>query len=248
MNLLEAEKLLFLSGNFLIFLNAIWLILVLFSRKLIDNKAINWLTHYSFYAFLISIIELILIKYILVKDFIYFNEVFDFLGRLGIHDMNFMSPLSYLIKFIFLPLFFMNIFKEPKWRHFYILLMVGLLLFELIQFFVFKTYQRYDSLSSTVKNLFIIFSSGLFLFKLSKSNYGSISLMKNTYFLIGIGLFIPALTELFLEFIFTKLYETDLITFYKYYLLRNASQAFGFLILIKAFWHARYLKFLPEKY
>lgn len=237
-----------LSGSFLFFLNLTLVIIAVKRRTFYKRLAVNCLYYLAVFSFLLSFFELILIKFILVKDFIFFNEVFGFFGQHGIHDLNFISPFSYLVKFIFLSLFFINIFKEFKIRQLFILLMGGLLLFELIQFFVFKTYQRYDSLSSTVKNVFIIFSSGLFLFKISKSSYGSISLMKNTYFLIGIGLFIPALTELFLEFIFTKLYETDLITFYKYYLLRNASQAFGFLILIKAFWHARYLKFLPEKY
>ncbi|WP_255070943.1 hypothetical protein [Lacihabitans sp. LS3-19] len=114
--------------------------------------------------------------------------------------------------------------------------------------FYFKSYQSYDSLSSTVKNIFIISGSGLLLFKIYKADISNISLYKNTYFWIAFALFITAITELFLEFIFTKLHESDLVGFYKLYLVRNALQMMFFTLIIVGFLNAKYLKYLPEKY
>ena len=120
--------------------------------------------------------------------------------------------------------------------------------FELVQVFVFKSYQGYDSLSSTVKNFFILGGAGLLLYRVYLSPNVSLSLQKNPYFWICLGLILPALAELFLEFIFTKLYQTDPTTFYRLYLVRNASQMVGFTLLIVGVWQTKYLKYLPKAF
>ena len=122
------------------------------------------------------------------------------------------------------------------------------MIFEIVQVIFFDSYQRYDSLSSTLKNSVIIGSVGLLLYRIYKHPSVSISLTKNTYFWLCLGLLLPALSELFLEFIFSILYRTDLRQFYSLYLLRNSSQFVGYVLLMVGVWQAHYLRFLPSAY
>lgn len=145
---------------------------------------------------------------------------------------------------LFLQDSFQNIILKKAFQY----LMWVLIVFESIQVFVFKSYQGYDSVSSTVKNIFILGGFGLLLYRVYTQKNGSLSLQKNPYFWICLGLILPTLAELFLEFIFTKIYQTDLISFYKLYLVRNASQMIGFTLLIVGVWQVKYLRFLPTMY
>lgn len=245
--LLELELIILKTGYLVLLLNSFLFLYSFYFR--------NWLSKpiYQVYQFIgaifyLAVLELILIKFILIREFKYFEKVNDFLSTFGIKTYDFISPPNYLIKFIFLGLFFSQVFVHTKVTLFYKYLIPILVIFESIMIFYFKSYQSYDSLSSTVKNIFILSGSGLLLFKIYKADISNISLYKNTYFWIAFALFITALTELFLEFIFTKLHDSDLIGFYKLYLVRNALQVMFFLLMIVGFLNAKYLKYLPEKY
>jgi hypothetical protein len=245
--ILELELILIKTGNLVLLLNFLLFIYGKFQQNGF-SKPIYSIHQLTKYLFFLSMIELILIKFILVREFRYFEQVNDFLTSFGIKTYDFISPPSYLIKFIFLGLFFRTIFKNNHLSNFYKFLIPSLVFFELIMIFYFKSYQSYDSISSTVKNIFIISSSGFLLYNIYKSDISNISLYKNTYFWIGFALFITALSELFLEFIFTQLHKTDAISFLNLYLVRNAFQMAFFIMMIVAFLNTKYLRFLPEKY
>lgn len=248
MQLKELTEILLYSGNLVLFLNLILVIIGFINRNKIVSNSPKWVWYLLVYSALLSLIELFLIKFILVKDFIYFSQVYSFMTSLGIKNFNFISPPSYLIKFIFLSLFFRDLFQDPLKKRFFQYLMYALVVFELVQVFIYRSYQGYDSLSSTVKNVFILGGTGLFMYKLYRADSHGIVLYKNPYFWLTLGLMLPALAEIFLEFIFTKLYKTDLLSFYKLYLVRNASQIVGFTLLIVGVWQAKYLRFLPKEY
>lgn len=245
--LLELELLLLKTGNLVLLLNFLLFIYGKFQQNGF-SKPIYSIYQLTKYLFFLSIIEFILIKFILVREFKYFEQVNVFLTSFGIKTYDFISPPNYLLKFVFLGLFFSNVFKNKKNSNFYNYLILSLVLFELIMVFYFRSYQSYDSISSTVKNIFILTGSGLLLFKIYKAEISNISLYKNSYFWIGFALFVTAISELFLEFIFTKLHDSDLIGFYKLYLVRNAFQVAFFIMMIVAFLNTKYLRFLPEKY
>jgi hypothetical protein len=171
--------------------------------------------------------------------------ILDFLGT---RTTSFVNPISYIIKFIFLGLFFRDIFKNSQIKHFFQYLMGALVIFEVVQIVIFKSYKDYNSLSSTVKNIFILGGMGLLLYKLYRTDSRGIPLQKSSYFWISLGFLLPAIAEIFLEFIFTKLQKTDLLSFYKLYLVRNASQIVGFTLLTISVWQAKYLRFLPKEY
>ena len=243
------EKVVNSSANLILILNFILVIYVFSKREQIYKFSLKWIFFLLVGTLLYSLLEQVLVNYILVSKFIFYkSHILPLIKKLKIVDMNFLAFINYLIKFIFLSLFFRDLFQDPLKKRFFQYLMYALVVFELVQVFVFKSYQGYDSLSSTVKNVFILGSTGLFMYKLYRADSHGITLYKNPYFWLTLGLMLPALAEIFLEFIFTKLYQTDLLSFYKLYLVRNASQIVGFTLLIVGVWQAKHLRFLPKEY
>lgn len=247
MNILELEKILVITGNSILILNGILALAYLINKPL-KTKNINLVFRWSLFAFLLGLFELFLMKFVFINDPFFIANIKPITRPLGIIDYSFISSISYIFKFYFFGMFFSLIFANKIDQRIFIFLTWGLLLFEIIMIFYFKSYQSYDSLSSTVKNIFILSGSGLLLYRIHKAEISNISLYKNTYFWIGFALFITALTEIFLEFIFSQLQDSDLVSFYKLYLVRNAFQVAFFIMMIVAFLNTKYLRFLPEKY
>lgn len=244
MNENELEGFLKLTENFYVILSITIWVLALWKRQYLNCYLIWYVALIT--CFLCA--EWLLVNIIFVKKYGFIPYVSPFLDKFGIQDMNFTSPLNYLIKFIFLSLFFRDLMKTEVWKKFFQYLVYGLVVFELVQVFVFNSYQGYDSLSSTVKNIFILFGCGLFFYKFYNTDSGTLLLQKNPYFWIIMGLFIPTLTDFFLELIFFKLYQTDLAQFYRLYLVRNASQIIGFILLGIGIYYSKFLQFLPKNY
>jgi hypothetical protein len=243
------EKSVKYSANILLLLTFVIFVALFIKREKLLPFSTKWIIYLFGCISIYVLVEWTLVNIIFRKSFFYFHSiVLPIIKFWGLKDMNFLAPLSYLIKFIFLSLFFRDLFQNPLKKRFFQYLMYALVLFELVMVFVFKSYQGYDSLSSTVKNVFILGSTGLFMYKLYRADSHGITLYKNPYFWLTLGLMLPALAEIFLEFIFTKLYQTDLLSFYKLYLVRNASQIVGFTLLIVGVWQAKYLRFLPKEY
>ena len=244
----EESKLIIRSGKMVHTLILILLFYCHNNREVIQKYIPNFFK-FCYLLGVFTIIEFMLFEVFFTSRYKWVDVIFPFLqNHFGIQDFNFTAPINYLIKFIFLSLFFRDLFQDPLKKRFFQYFMYALVMFELVQVFVFKSYQGYDSLSSTVKNVFILGGTGLFMYKLYRANSHGIVLYKNPYFWLTLGLMLPALAEIFLEFIFTKLYQTDLLSFYKLYLVRNASQLVGFTLLIVGVWQAKYLRFLPKEY
>lgn len=244
----EQNKMIFRSGKIVQIFSFVLMFYAFVKRDIlmVTIPSFYW---YCYGLAAYNFLELLCSDVLLSGKYQFVTIIFPFLqNQFGIQDFNFTGPFNYLIKFIFLGLFFRDLCKNRQEKYFFQYLIYVMVLFELVQVFVFKSYQGYDSLSSTLKNIFILGGTGLFTYKLYRTSSNGISLQKNPYFWITLGLMLPALAEIFLEFIFTKLYQTDLLSFYKLYLIRNASQISGFTLLVIGFWQAKFLRFLPKEY
>jgi hypothetical protein len=234
-------------GYLLLFLSLTVWGLALWRKEYLKIASTKWIIYLLGGIAFIAFFEWLFI-FIIKHRYISKENALTILNFLGTKTTSFVNPISYTIKFIFLGLFLRNVFKSPQKKHFFQYLTYALVLFELIQVIVFKSYKEYNSLSSTFKNIFILGGMSLFLYKLYRTDSRGFPLQKNPYLWFSLGFLLPALAEIFLEFIFTKLQKTDLLSFYKFYLVRNASQIIGFTLLIVGVWQAKYLRFLPKEY
>ena len=234
-------------GYLLLFLSLIVWGIALWQKEYLKIASTKWIIFLLGGIAFITFFELAFI-FVIKNRYISKENALIILNFLGTRTTSFLNPLSFLIKFIFLSLFLRDIFRSPQKKRFFQCLMYALIVFEVIQVVIFKSYKEYNSLSSTIKNIFILGGMGLLLYKLYRTDSRGIPLQKNSYFWISLGFLLPAIAEIFLEFIFTKLQKTDLLSFYKLYLVRNASQIVGFTLLIVGVWQAKYLRFLPKEY
>lgn len=197
----------------------------------------------------LALLEWILVEYIFQASFPYYTtHIEPFMYAHNVDHMTFLNPVHYFVRFAFIGLLFRDLIKNIIWKTFFGYIILGLIIFELAQVFIFKSYLGYDSVSPTVKNIFVLGGTGLLLYRIYRYPDVSLSLHKNLYFWICLGLLLPAVAELFLEFIFTKLYQTDPVSFYKLYLVRNASQILGLLLLTVGIGQFKFLSFLPKEY
>jgi hypothetical protein len=160
----------------------------------------------------------------------------------GFVDTQMLSPFNYLIKFICIGFFVYFVMPTPILKKVFGALSVALVLFELTQL---RYHDGYDSWSSTLKNLFILVSVGVFLFHFYKTQSLYLPLVKNSYFWFAIALFLPALANIYIEFVLGKLNQTDLSLFEGVYPIRNIFDLAGILLMIVGFWQTKYLKFIP---
>lgn len=241
------EKVLVRSGRIATIYKLLLFLMAFFNRAYLFPK----LRYFVWFVYALSVylaIENIFLDVFVSGKYEFVKTVYPFLNQFGIENINFMSPINYLIKFIFLSLLFRDLMAPPRWKRVFQISLWVLVIFELVQVVVFKSYLGYDSLSSTVKNVFIIGATSIFLYRFYQTTSLRISLQRNPYFWIMLGLMMSALAEIFLEFIFHKLYETDTVGFDKYYLWRNASQMVGVILMFVGVWYSKNLKYLPGSY
>lgn len=232
----------------LVFINVLTWLVAWQKRKNIESFSISWLSQMVGYLAILAVTELLLIDFIFKKSFIFFEDIKPILKKLQIQDTSFIGSITYFVRFVFLGLFFRDLIKLDFGKKFFQMAVFLLVIFELVQIFLFKSYQGYDSLSSTIKNVFIIGGVSLFFYQFYRTYVGQIPFIQNPYFWISLGLILPAFCEIFLEFIFSKLYNTDIAGFYKLYLIRNSSQIIGFVLLMIGILKIKYLRFLPKEY
>ena len=244
----ENEKLVMRSGKIVhTFVFVLFFYCIVYKDLLLKYKPYFFWLCYSLALY--SLFELLLVDVLLAAKYQNGKLLGSWLAEhFQIKTFDFTAFLNYLIKFVFIPLFLKDSVQNFTFKKVFQYLMWMLVIFELIQLLIFKSYQGYDSLSSTVKNLFFLFGAGLLLYRIYINASVSLSLNKNPYFWICLGLISPALSELFLELVFSKLYQTDPSSFYRLYLIRNASQIVGLTLLIVGVWQAKYLRFLPKEY
>lgn len=248
MSIEEAEQYLKYIFNVLVFISLVAWFSAWQKRQILQGTPVRWLYYMMILLALWAVIEWLLVFVVLKKSFFYFEYIKPILRVLELKEMTLLNPLSYLTKFICLGMFFRGLIKNTTWKTFFQIAIGVLVAFELVQVFIFKSYQQYNSLSSTVKNVFILIGTGVFLTRFYQTDTGTIPLRKNSYFWTSMGLLLPALVEIFLEVLFSTLSKTDLVMFYQLYMLRNITQIIGFLLLIVGIWQAKYLKFLPKAY
>lgn len=238
------------TGNSLLLIYVVVGVLSCYKWKTIRNYPVKWISFLCLSLMLFAAFEWLLVNYIFTKEFPYFvSDLLPLLQKYKIEDMTFIYPINYIIRFAFLSLFFRDILKKASWKQTFGYLFWILIAYELLQIVIFKSYQSgYDSMSSTIKNIIILMGTSLFFAALYRNQGYIISLQKNAYFWIGLGLMLPSLAELFIELVFETLFQTDLLMFYKVYVARNISQIFGVLLMLIGIYQTKYLRFLPKEY
>jgi hypothetical protein len=167
--------------------------------------------------------------------------------KYNLHDTNFISIVEILSTFFLLGWYYSNVFKSILIQK--IIKVISALLFVLaiIENFFLHDFREYNSFNATTYAIFCMVLPLVHLWFVFNT-ITELSLRKNTYFWIDIGLLVPNVIGLFLHFTGNKLYETDMILYFKLSIAKYYFVMLAQVIYAIGFYYARYTKYLPEKW
>jgi hypothetical protein len=199
--------------------------------------------------FLIYLIALILSN-MLEQMFIwlannYTAQLLPYLKQYSISDTNFLNIFNRLPDYIFVGWIFSFAIKDPLGNYLKKISwgLVPLVIF--IYFFV-DGFTTYGTFNSALSRIYLVVVPVIYFWYLFNSP-PHLSLWKNSFFLFGLGLFVPNLVGLFMSFVGDKLYQTDYVSFVKLSLFRNGLTIMAQFLFALAFYYAHFTKFLEKK-
>lgn len=227
-----------ISGKITIFTMAFPIIAaLLYWREL--NKVLKIFFVYCLVTFTLNCLELLYVYG--VNNYTSFFEPW-----LAITDyrLNFLLIFYQLRNFIILGWLFSLLLKvhgqgQKLWS-----ISLFLSLAAIVAYILEKGWKNYGVFTPTVAAVFLVVVPLLYLWFLVRSSL-SVPIMKNPYFLIGIGLAIPNLISLFLFFMGDPLQANHFCLFARLSIAKNCFLTIGQLLFALAFWRAHFTKYIP---
>jgi hypothetical protein len=169
------------------------------------------------------------------------------LTKWNIHNTFFISIAAYCVNFLFLGWYFSSVFKDERIAKNVKIISIALCVLSLVHNFFINDWRTYNSVVASVSAVFCMLLPLVHL-KYVYRTLTEISVQRNPYFWIDLGLLVPNTLGLFLHFTGTMLSETDmglyfLISIAKCYVVILAQFFFAFNFIL-----ARKTKFLPNKW
>jgi hypothetical protein len=226
--------LLSISSKIATFIYLIPIIVALLNYKQL-NKPLKLFLIYSIIA---QLAAFLLISFIWFVDN-YTKFSMPYLEYWKISDTNFLGIIAHLNNFIFLGLYFSLLLPIRLIKPIAITLSV----FAFINYLFIEGYNVYGTFNPIASVIFSFILPAIqswFLF----TKESKVSISKNPYFWICIGLLFPNITTLFLEFSGSKIYSTDYDLFCKISVFSVLTLIIGKIFIAIGFYYARYTEYL----
>jgi hypothetical protein len=169
------------------------------------------------------------------------------LHKWRLHDTNFISIINYLSTFFLLGWYYSNVFSSIRIQRIVKFVSASLFVVAIIENLYLSDFRDFNSFNATTYAVFCMVLPLIHLWFVFNT-ITELSLRKNTYFWIDIGLLVPNVIGLFLHFTGNKLYETDMILYFKLSIAKYYFVMLAQIIYAVGFYYARYTKYLPEKW
>lgn len=165
----------------------------------------------------------------------------------NLHNTFFISIAAYSVNFLFLGWYFSCVFKSERTQKSIRIISIALFVFCIIHNFFLHDWRLHDSVVATASAIFCILLPLIHVGFVYRT-LTEVTVQKNPYFWIDLGLIVPNTLGLFLHFAGDKLSETDMnlyfqISMAKFYFVILAQFFFAY-----NFYLARFTKYLPNKW
>jgi hypothetical protein len=167
------------------------------------------------------------------------------LTSLEIGDTNFLNIIGRLIDYIFVGWIFSFAIKDPLGNNLKKISWSLIPIAILIYFFV-DGFRTYGTVNAILNRTYLVVVPVIYFWYLFNSP-PHLSLWRNSFFLFGLGLFVPNLVGLVMSFVGEKLNQTDYVSFVKLSLFRNGLTIMAQFLFALAFYYAHFTKFLEKK-
>ena len=195
--------------------------------------------YYCLFTLLINFFEAIVIW----TSIHHFEWIEPILAFLKTDNTTFLSILYYVKDFILLAWFFSLIYPSPPINRYIFWSGIILAIGSIINYLFIEGYREFGIFNPGADGIFIVALPILYLWTSQRQSL-RISLKKNPYLWISLGLLFPNLLSLFLYFTGDYLYKSDIILYYKFFIAKNIFEIIGLILIAIGFSHARYARFI----
>jgi hypothetical protein len=175
----------------------------------------------------------------------YTNDVLPYLQKFKISDTNFLAIIHRLPDYVFVGWIFSYAIKDPLGNYLK-KISWGLIPIAILIYFFVDGYTTYGTVNAILNRTYLVVVPVIYFWYLFNSP-PHLSLWKNSFFLFGLGLFVPNLVGLVMSFVGEKLNQTDYVSFVKISLFRNVLTIMAQFLFALAFYYAHFTKFLEKK-
>jgi hypothetical protein len=170
-----------------------------------------------------------------------------YMNKWNIRDTNFISILSYLNNFAFLGAFYVSTFKSLQLARIVKIISIALFFIALLNYFYIEDFRAYSFFNASASALFCFIIPLLHLWYVFSTDT-TVPIYKNSYFWVGLGMVIPNILGLFLNFTGNKIYATDVVLYFKLSITRYYFVIFSHALIAYAYYLSRFTKYLPAKW
>lgn len=203
------------------------------------NKTLKWFFGYCLATLLVNGIELLYLSAA--------NRYQDFFAPWFVitdNSLNFLLILYQLKNFLLLGWFFSSLLLKHGYGRFTWNLSIVLSLLAVAAYIFEQGWRNYGTIAPTLEACFLFVIPLFYLWHLSRTTL-AIPFLKNSYFLISLGLALPNLIGLFLYFFAASIQAYDFCLFTRLGIAKNGFEILGQLLFALAFWRAHFTKYIP---
>lgn len=236
----EFNDLLLLVGQLMIFVRLLPIIISIIKWQYL-NRSMKILGYYLIVVMVSNLLEKTLYWSFNEHYQIYWKSILD---SLQITDTNFLNIVGRVIDYVFVGWIFSFVIINPlgdkvkKYSWWVIPIAISI-------YFWIDGFRNYGTVNAILNRIYLVIIPAFYFWYLFNSP-PSLSLWKNSFFIFGLGLFIPNIFGLMMSFTGDKLYETDFVAFVKISIFRNCLTILAQFLFAYAFYQAKYAKYLVK--
>jgi hypothetical protein len=231
MTLHEASELLLFNAKIANILSCIPVFIGIFKWKYFKDFPLRWLFLYNLIYAMLNLFSAWFIDFATI----HYDVLGPYLQKLNIYNTFFLEPFFYLSDIIFLSLFVRDSIQDSQIKKNMNIIRWTLIAFILLNTIFGEGYTEYQTIGSSVKNVFLLYISILLLRRIFYTSFQQKS-YKIPYFWICLSILISVLGAGLIDFISNRMYNDTEIIYYKAHVVVDLFYDVSYIFMAIGCW------------
>jgi hypothetical protein len=231
MTLHEANQWLLLHAKITTILSFLPPVIGIFQWRYFKDIPLIWLFLYNFIYAMLNLFSAWFIDFATI----HYDVLGPYLQKLNIYNTFFLEPLFYLSDIIFLSLFIRDSIQDAQIKKNLNIIRWILIVFIILNTIFGEGYTEYQTVGSSVKNLFLLYISILLLRRIFYTNFQQKS-YKIPYFWISLSILISVLGAGLIDFVSNRMYNDTEIIYYKAHVVVDIFYDVSYIFMAIGCW------------
>lgn len=231
MNLHEAHQLLIFNGQIATVFSYIPVVIIFYRFRYFKNIPLRWLFLYNLIYAMLNLFSAWFIDFATV----HYDVLGPYLQKLNIYNTFFLEPFFYLSDIIFLSLFIRDSIEDIQIKKNLNVIRWILIIFILLNTIFGEGYTEYQTIGSSVKNVFLLYVSILLLRRILYSSFQQKS-YKIPYFWICLSILVSVLGAGLIDFVSNRMYNDTEIIYYNAHVVVDLFYDISYIFMAIGCW------------